>query len=79
MTKRVKLPEFKYGLGMGEIANDDLSLDDLSRGEETAASQDVSDYDDNPKDAPRRVFIGEERCCKMFQLQNDIEKDIMHV
>jgi hypothetical protein len=79
MTRRVKLPKVEYGLGMGEIADDDLSLDELSRGEETAASQDVSDYDDNPKDAPRRIFIGEERCRKMFQLQNDIEQDIMRV
>ena len=53
--------------------------EDGSQGGETAASQDVSDYDADPKAAPARVFIGVTRCLKEFQLKGDADKGIVRV
>jgi hypothetical protein len=84
MTKTVKLPEDRDTLGMDEIVEDDLSLDELSETEGsrdggTAVSEDVSDYDGKPKEAPSHAFFGLDRCRSQFQLKNDNRNHIVRV
>jgi hypothetical protein len=82
MTKKVKLPEDRETFGMDEIVEDDLSLDELSetegsRGGRTAVSEDVSDYEGKPKEAPSHAFFGPDRCRSQFQLKNDSKNHLV--
>jgi hypothetical protein len=80
MVKQVKLVGDGNILEMDEEVNyDDLSLDAASRGEETTASQDASDFEDNPKSAPGRLHFGSDRCLKLFQLSKDVESRVVRV
>ena len=79
MARKVKIPESKTAFGLDEIEDFDLAVDDYSQGGESQWSVDVSDYEDNIKDAPRRVYIGPDRCRKVFQLANDTEQGVVRV
>jgi hypothetical protein len=57
MAKKVKIPESKSAFGLDEIEDFDLAVDDYSHGGESQRSADVSDYEADIKNAPRRVFI----------------------
>jgi hypothetical protein len=81
MAKRVKLARDSNVLGMeDEVGNDydNLSLDG-SQGEETAGSQDASNYKDNPKQAPDRLHFGWDWCLKLFQLTKVEERGVVRV
>ena len=78
MTKRVKLSENDTELGMDEIKGDDnLSLDDVSGDGDTMTSQDASEFEGDPKSAPERLFFGQDRCLKQFQLTNDVANGVI--
>jgi len=80
MVKKVKLPEDNMVLGRDEVEEyDDLSMDGTSQGEGTKASEDASDYEDDPKGAPGRLHFGDDRCRKVFQLTKDVEEGIARV
>jgi hypothetical protein len=80
MVKKVKLVGDGNVLEMDEVDNyDSLSLDGASQGEGTMASQDVSDFEDDPKSAPARLHFGQDRCFKLFQLSKDIETGVIQV
>jgi hypothetical protein len=89
MAKKVKFPSSSEAAGKDEIDNDndDLSLeqyseaedDDESEGHKTAGSEDVSDYEGNPREAPRHAYFGADRCRVKFQLKHDAEKNIIRV
>ena len=53
-----KIPKSKTAFRLDEIEDFNLAVDDYSQGGESQWSVDVSDYEDNIKDAPRRVYIG---------------------
>ena len=89
MAKKVKFPSSSEAAGKDEIGNDndDLSLeqyseaedDDESEGHKTAGSEDVSDYEGNPRETPRHAYFGADRCRVKFQLKHDAEKNIIWV
>ena len=74
--KKVVLPDSSVGGGKdGIVIDDDLSLGDYSAEEDsegrTDGSEDVSDYEGNPKEAPRCAFFGADRCRAKFKLKED--------
>jgi hypothetical protein len=83
MAKKVKIAgDPSNVLGRDEVVghnDDNFSLDEESQGVETMASQDASDFEDNPKDAPSKLYFGEDRCLKMFQLSKDSERGLIRV
>jgi len=80
MTKKlVKLLESSDALDLDEVKDFDLAVDGQSQDGQSLASEDVSDYDGNPKAAPRRVYIGPGRCRKVFQLTSDVDDDVWRV
>jgi hypothetical protein len=87
MAKRVKFPGGSDAAGKDEIDDDDLSLEQYSEedegeeseGHKTAGSEDVSDYEGNPREAPRHAYFGADRCRVKFQLKHDAEKNIIRV
>jgi hypothetical protein len=79
MARKVKLTGDGNILSMDEVEDHDnnLSLDGASHGGETMASQDASDYEDDPKSAPARLHFGRDRCLKLFQLSKDVESGVI--
>ena len=68
MARQVKIPGDAEILGMDDIDRYTQSDDEFSQGEETTGSQDVSDYEGNPRAAPARIYIGPDCCRKEFQV-----------
>ena len=67
MTKRVKLPGDggeQGGPKEMDFTAEDESLDDAN----AYGSEDVSDYEGQPKEAPRQAYFDVDRCRIMFQL-----------
>ena len=80
MTKKlVKMPESSDALDLDGIDDYDLAVDGQSQDGQSLASEDVSEYNGKPKAAPRRVYIGSERCRKVFQLAGDADDDVWRV
>jgi hypothetical protein len=78
MTKKVKLPgdgDERGGLRDEDLAMDEESLDDV----EAYGSEDVSDYEGQPKAAPRQAYFGEDRCRIKFQLKGDHASGVTRV
>ena len=76
MTRKVTLPEGISAEGKdGIVVDDDLSLENYSEGEESHGGRTdtsaVSDYEGNPREAPRYAFFGEDRCRAKFKLKED--------
>jgi hypothetical protein len=87
MAKRVKFPGGSEAAGKDEIDDDDLLLEQYSDeeeveesdGQKTVGSEDVSDFEGNPREAPRHAYFGADRCRVKFQLKYDAEKKIIRV
>jgi hypothetical protein len=82
MAKKVQLPpEERMAFGLDEIEDIDLdfAVDSYSEDGGSQRSADVSDHEDNIKAAPRRVYIGADRCRKLFQLANDTDTGMIRV
>ena len=78
MTKKVKLPgdnDDREGLEDEEGVMDEASLDDV----EAYGSEDVSDYEGQPKAAPRQAYFGADRCRIKFQLKSDPASGVIRV
>ena len=64
------------------LDNDDYdpnTIDDLSQDLQSQASEDVLEYNVNPKAAPSRVYIGSKQCWKVFQPSGDKEEGIQWI
>jgi hypothetical protein len=79
MAKKVKLPGDSQGF-------EDLQDAELSPGEESPndggdayGSEDVSDYEGQPKAAPRQAYFGADRCRIKFQLKGDQGSGVVRV
>ena len=81
MTKTIKIPKDDNILGLGKVEgyDDDLILDEASQEAMTLGSEDVSDYEGDPKRAPTSLYFGKDRCLKLFQLKGDAESEIFRV
>lgn len=53
MAKKVKLPESQMAFGLDEIDDFNLAVDDYSQGGESLWLEDVLDFEDGIKAAPR--------------------------
>ena len=75
MAKKVTLADGSVeGEKDGIASDDDLSLErysDEESGGRTDGSEAVSEYEGNPKEAPRYAFFGEDRCRAKFKLKED--------
>ena len=54
---------------------DEESLDDV----EAYGSEDVSDYEGQPKSAPRQAYFGADHCRIKFQLKSDSASSVIRV
>ena len=78
MTKKVKLPGDSEGLE--SLQDADLSPGEDSPNEADAyGSEDVSDYEGQPKAAPRQAYFGADRCRIKFQLKGDQASGVIRV
>ena len=77
MTKRVKLPGDGEERGLEEA---DLSIEDESPSDaDVQGSEDVSDYEGQPRAAPRQAYFGADRCRIKFQLKGDQASAVVRV